>query len=47
MDFGVNLLTRGITGNADGLLSMARQAEALAFGRIAGRNAAAEHSVAT
>ena len=34
MDFGVNLLTRGITGNADGLLSMARQAEALGFGHV-------------
>ena len=34
MDFGVNLLTRGITGNAEGLLSMARQAEALGFGHI-------------
>ena len=34
MDFGVNLLTRGITGNADGLLSMARQAEAPGFGHI-------------
>jgi probable F420-dependent oxidoreductase len=34
MDFGVNLLTRGITGNAEGLLSMARQAEALGFGHV-------------
>jgi hypothetical protein len=34
MDFGVNLVTRGITGNAEGLLSMARQAEALGFGHV-------------
>ena len=34
MDFGVNLLTRGITGNAEGLLAMARQAEAMGFGHV-------------
>jgi len=34
MDFGVNLLTRGITGNADGLLALASRAEALGFGHV-------------
>ena len=34
MDFGVNLLTRGITGNPEGLLAMARQAEALGFDHV-------------
>src|SRR5262245_23813485 len=34
MDFGVNLLTRGITGNADGLSAMASRAEALGFGHV-------------
>jgi probable F420-dependent oxidoreductase len=34
MDFGVNLLTRGITGGADGLLAMAKKAEALGFGHV-------------
>jgi probable F420-dependent oxidoreductase len=34
MDFGVNLMTRGITGNAEGLLAMARQAEALGFAHV-------------
>lgn len=34
MDFGVNMLTRGITGNAEGLLAMARQAEAVGFGHV-------------
>ena len=28
MDFGVNLLTRGITGGAEGLLAVAGKAEA-------------------
>jgi probable F420-dependent oxidoreductase len=31
MEFGVNLLTRGITGDAEGLLAVARQADALGF----------------
>ena len=34
MDFGVNLMTRGITGDAEGLLAMARQAEALGFAHV-------------
>jgi probable F420-dependent oxidoreductase len=34
MDFGVNLMTRGITGGAEGLLAMARQAEALSFAHV-------------
>ena len=34
MDFGVNLLTRGITGNAGGLLAMAGHAEALGLGHV-------------
>lgn len=34
MDFGLNLLTRGITGGAEGLLAMARTAEALGFGHV-------------
>lgn len=34
MDFGVNLLTRGITGGAEGLLATARQAEAQGFGHV-------------
>ncbi len=34
MDFGVNLMTRGITGNAEGLLAMARRAEALGFAHV-------------
>ena len=34
MDFGLNLLTRGITGRAEGLLAMARTAEALGFGHV-------------
>ena len=31
MDFGVNLLTRGISGGPEGLLAMAGKAEALGF----------------
>ena len=34
MDFGVNLMTRGITGDADGLLAMASAAEAAGFGHV-------------
>ena len=34
MDFGVNLLTRGITGGPDGLLAMAGKAEALGFAHV-------------
>ena len=34
MDFGVNLMTRGITGNAEGLLAMARRAEELGFAHV-------------
>jgi probable F420-dependent oxidoreductase len=34
MDFGVNLMTRGITGGAEGLLALARQAEASGFGHV-------------
>ena len=34
MDFGVNLMTRGITGNPEGLLAMARRAEALGFDHV-------------
>ncbi len=38
MDFGVNLLTRGITGGAEGLLAVARKAEALGFGHVTANN---------
>ena len=34
MNFGVNLMTRGITGNPEGLLAMARRAEALGFDHV-------------
>jgi probable F420-dependent oxidoreductase len=34
MDFGVNLMTRGITGDANGLLTMGRRAEALGFAHL-------------
>src|SRR5262245_10861162 len=34
MDFGVNLMTRGITGDAEGLLAMARAAEEAGFGHV-------------
>ncbi len=34
MDFGVNLLSRGITGGPDGLLAMAGKAEALGFAHV-------------
>jgi probable F420-dependent oxidoreductase len=34
MDFGVNLVTRGITGGPDGLLAVAREAEALGFAHV-------------
>jgi probable F420-dependent oxidoreductase len=34
MDFGLNLVTRGITGGADGLLAVARKAEAAGFGHV-------------
>src|SRR5262247_2187637 len=34
MDFGVNLLTRGITGGPDGLLAVAMKAEALGFAHV-------------
>src|SRR5262245_26500422 len=34
MDFGLNLMTRGITGNPDGLLAMARRAEELGFAHV-------------
>ena len=34
MDFGVNLLTRGITGGPEGLLAMAGKAEALGFAHV-------------
>lgn len=34
MDFGVNLLTRGITGGADGLRQVASRAEALGFAHV-------------
>ena len=34
MDFGLNLLTRGITGRSEGLLAMARGAETLGFGHV-------------
>ena len=34
MNFGVNMVTRGMTGNADGLLAMARQAEARGFDHV-------------
>ena len=34
MSFGVNLMTRGITGNPEGLLAMARQAEALGLDHV-------------
>lgn len=31
MDFGINLMTRGITGSPEGPLAMAQKAEALSF----------------
>jgi probable F420-dependent oxidoreductase len=34
MDFGVNMLTRGITGGAEGLRAMAVQADALGFAHV-------------
>jgi probable F420-dependent oxidoreductase len=34
MDFGVNLMTRGITGGPEGLLAMAGKAEALGFAHV-------------
>lgn len=34
MDFGINLMTRGITGNAEGLLAMARRAENLGLAHV-------------
>ena len=34
MDFGVNLITRGITGGPEGLLAMGRRAAALGFGHV-------------
>jgi probable F420-dependent oxidoreductase len=34
MEFGVNMVTRGITGNAEGLLAMAREAEAMGFDHV-------------
>jgi probable F420-dependent oxidoreductase len=34
MDFGINLLTRGMTGSPEGLLAVAHQAEALGFSHI-------------
>jgi probable F420-dependent oxidoreductase len=34
MDFGVNVMTRGITGGPEGLLAMARRAEELGFAHV-------------
>ena len=34
MEFGVNIMTRGIGGNAEGILTLARRAEALGYGAL-------------